>query len=65
MIGFRVPLLATNCQAFLTHGKLQIGPGQALEFAKEMIHDTVERPDLTLAEKSAVLGLNAKNFFRV
>jgi uncharacterized protein len=33
--------------------------------AKEMIHDTVERPDLTHAEKAAVLGENAKRFFRL
>jgi predicted TIM-barrel fold metal-dependent hydrolase len=33
--------------------------------AKEMIHDTVERPDLTHAEKAAVLGGNAKRFFRL
>jgi len=33
--------------------------------AREMIHSTIERPDLTLAEKSAVLGGNAKKFFRV
>jgi hypothetical protein len=30
--------------------------------AKEMIHDTVERSDLTHAEKAAVLGENAKRF---
>jgi hypothetical protein len=29
----------------------------------QMIHDTVERPDLTHAEKAAVLGDNAKRFF--
>jgi predicted TIM-barrel fold metal-dependent hydrolase len=33
--------------------------------AKEMIHDTVERPDLTRVEKIAVLGGNAKRFFRI
>lgn len=33
--------------------------------AKEMIHSTIERPDLTLDEKAKVLGANAKNFFRV
>jgi hypothetical protein len=33
--------------------------------AKEMIHDTIERPNLTLDEKAEVLGLNAKKFFRV
>jgi hypothetical protein len=33
--------------------------------AKQMIHDTVERPDLTHSEKAAVLGGNAKRFFRV
>jgi predicted TIM-barrel fold metal-dependent hydrolase len=33
--------------------------------AKEMIHDTVERSDLTHAEKAAVLGENAKRFFRL
>jgi len=30
-----------------------------------MIHETVERFDLTHAEKSAVLGDNAKRFFRL
>jgi len=33
--------------------------------AKQMIHETVERPDLTHGEKAKVLGLNAKRFFRV
>jgi predicted TIM-barrel fold metal-dependent hydrolase len=33
--------------------------------AKQMIHETVERPDLTHAEKAAVLGENAKRFFRL
>ncbi len=33
--------------------------------AKQMIHETVERPDLSLAEKEAVLGGNAKRFFRL
>ena len=33
--------------------------------AKQMIHETVERPDLTLDEKAKVLGVNAKKFFRV
>jgi len=33
--------------------------------AKEMIHDTVERPDLAHAEKALVLGGNAKKFFRL
>jgi len=33
--------------------------------AKQMIHETVERPDLTHAEKAAVLGVNAKRFFRI
>ena len=33
--------------------------------AKEMIHSTIGRPDLTLEEKAEVLGLNAKKFFRV
>ena len=33
--------------------------------AKQMIHETVERPDLTHDEKAKVLGLNAKKFFRV
>ena len=33
--------------------------------AKEMIHDTVERPDLIHAHKAAVLGGNAKRFFRL
>ena len=28
-----------------------------------MIHETIERPDLTHAEKAAVLGENAKRFF--
>jgi predicted TIM-barrel fold metal-dependent hydrolase len=33
--------------------------------ARQMIHETVERPDLSHAEKAAVLGENAKRFFRV
>lgn len=33
--------------------------------AKQMIRETVERPDLTHDEKAKVLGLNAKKFFRV
>ncbi|MGH7771032.1 MAG: amidohydrolase family protein [Candidatus Binatia bacterium] len=33
--------------------------------AKQMIHETLERPDLSLAEKEAVLGGNAKRFFRL
>ena len=33
--------------------------------AKQMIHETIERPDLTHAEKAVVLGENAKRFFRV
>jgi len=33
--------------------------------AKEMIHDTVESPDLTHTEKVLVLGSNAKKFFRL
>jgi len=33
--------------------------------AKEMIHDTVERPDLAHAEKALVLGGKAKKFFRL
>src|SRR5437899_12569489 len=40
-------------------------PDVDLVAAKEMIHDTVERPDLTHAEKAAVLGENAKRFFRL
>jgi len=33
--------------------------------AKQMIHETLERPDLSQAEKEAVLGGNAKRFFRL
>jgi predicted TIM-barrel fold metal-dependent hydrolase len=33
--------------------------------AKQMIHETIERPDLTHGEKAAVLGENAKRFFRM
>jgi predicted TIM-barrel fold metal-dependent hydrolase len=33
--------------------------------AKQMIHETIERPELTHDEKAKVLGLNAKRFFRV
>jgi predicted TIM-barrel fold metal-dependent hydrolase len=33
--------------------------------AKQMIHETIERPDLTHDEKAKVLGLNAKKFLRV
>jgi predicted TIM-barrel fold metal-dependent hydrolase len=33
--------------------------------AKQMIHETVERPDLTYTDKAAVLGENAKRFFRL
>lgn len=33
--------------------------------AKQMIHETVERRDLSHAEKAAVLGENAKKFFRI
>jgi hypothetical protein len=33
--------------------------------AKQMIHETIERPDLSHDEKGKVLGLNAKRFFRV
>jgi hypothetical protein len=29
-----------------------------------MIHETLERPDLTQDEKAKVLGRNAKRFFR-
>jgi uncharacterized protein len=31
--------------------------------AKQMIHETLERPELSLGEKGAVLGENAKRFF--
>jgi predicted TIM-barrel fold metal-dependent hydrolase len=33
--------------------------------AEQMIHETLERPDLSYDEKAKVLGLNAKRFFRV
>jgi hypothetical protein len=33
--------------------------------AKQMIHETVERADLSRTEKAAVLGENAKRFFRL
>ena len=33
--------------------------------AKQMIHETVERTDLTHAQKAGVLGENAKQFFRL
>jgi len=33
--------------------------------AKQMIHETAERPDLTEAQKAAVLGENARRFFRL
>jgi len=33
--------------------------------AKQMIHETLERPDLSHEAKAKVLGLNAKSFFRV
>ena len=33
--------------------------------AKQMIHETIERGDLTHEEKAAVLGQNAKRFFRL
>jgi predicted TIM-barrel fold metal-dependent hydrolase len=33
--------------------------------AKQMIHETVERPDICRAEKEAVLGGNARRFFRL
>jgi uncharacterized protein len=33
--------------------------------AKQMIHETIERPDMNHVEKAAVLGDNAKRFFRV
>ena len=33
--------------------------------AKQMIHETIERPDLTHAEQAAVLGEKAKRFFRL
>ena len=33
--------------------------------ARQMIHETLERPDLSQAEKEAVLGGNAKRFFRI
>jgi predicted TIM-barrel fold metal-dependent hydrolase len=33
--------------------------------ARQMIHDTLERPDLSQAEKEAVLGGNARRFFRI
>jgi hypothetical protein len=31
--------------------------------AKEMSHDSIERPDLSLEEKAKVLGLNGRSFF--
>jgi predicted TIM-barrel fold metal-dependent hydrolase len=33
--------------------------------AKQMIHETVERTDLTHAQKASVLGENAKKFCRL
>jgi nitrate reductase assembly molybdenum cofactor insertion protein NarJ len=33
--------------------------------AKQMIHETVERTDLTYAQKAGVLGENGKRFFRI
>lgn len=33
--------------------------------AKQMIHETIERPDLTYDEKEKVLGQNTKRFFRL
>ncbi len=33
--------------------------------AKQMIQGALERPDLTLDEKKAVMGGNAKRFFRL
>lgn len=33
--------------------------------AKQMIHETSERADMTLAEKTAILGENARRFFRM
>ena len=33
--------------------------------ARQMIHEAIERPDLTHGEKAAVLGENAKRFFRM
>jgi predicted TIM-barrel fold metal-dependent hydrolase len=33
--------------------------------AKQMIHETLERPDMSHAEKAGVLGENAKRFFRL
>ena len=39
--------------------------GVDLIAAKQLIHETIERPDLTHDEKAKVLGLNAKRFFRV
>jgi predicted TIM-barrel fold metal-dependent hydrolase len=33
--------------------------------AKQMIHESLERPDMSHAEKAAVLGDNAKRFFRL
>jgi predicted TIM-barrel fold metal-dependent hydrolase len=33
--------------------------------AKQMIHETIERPDMTHAEKALVLGDNARRFFRL
>ena len=33
--------------------------------AKQMIHETLERPDLSQSEKEAVLGGNARRFFRI
>jgi predicted TIM-barrel fold metal-dependent hydrolase len=33
--------------------------------AKQMIHETLERPDMSHTEKAAVLGENAKRFFRL
>jgi hypothetical protein len=32
---------------------------------KQMIHGTLERPDMTASEKAAILGENVKRFFRL
>jgi hypothetical protein len=36
-----------------------------LEAAKKMIQETVDRPELSAEEKAAVLGGNARRFFRL
>ena len=56
------PVIKQRGRVLLTRPTI---PEVDLIAAKQMIHETIERRDLTDDEKAKVLGLNAKRVFRV